>query len=619
MPDPSAAPGIDRASTKRRRNPFRRWWVWGLLIAVLVVVSGVAALAANALTVRNELQAALPLAAELKTKATTADIEGAKKVQTQIEEKLHTSSRIVAEPLWGIGEAVPWAGSNFTAVRELVQATNTLMSDAIGPLVDIAATTDPASFAPVDGAINTEPLTDAVPRIASANAAVKKALASVRDVDTSGTLEQVAAAKSQLAAVLAELEGPLETLDAIVPLLGPALGTEAPRTYAVMFQNNAESRALGGTALSFAVVKVDGGRIELTEALPAGFANFTQYPASVVPIPDGAEDVYPKGTYGTFIANSTLRPSFVSTAEMVQEFWRLQFGTELDGILSVDPTALSYFLRATGPLPLSTGDVLTSESLVPLILNEVYQRFDSGNLLRDNIAQDLFYAEVVDTTFSALMAGPLDPPALLGALSQGWDERRVLYWSAHEDEQAQLEAIGLNGELPLSDETTERFGVYFQDHVGSKLNYHLNQSVRVAASTCDPSGNQTTRVSVDLTNTVAQADVKTLSKSILGQYVREKLKPGVQRMVVLMYAPPGSTITGATVDGAPKALDDLHDTEYPVGKMIVSVNPGETVSLSFEVTSGSPGAKDVDVQTTPMVNPTTVAKEELDCSTINAG
>lgn len=384
-----------------------------------------------------------------------------------------------------------------------------------------------------------------------------------------------------------------------------------------MFQNPAESRALGGTALSFAVVKVDQGRIELSDTMPAGFGTFNKYSESVIPIPDGAGDVYPGGSFGTYIPNVTLRPSFTTAAETTQEMWKRQFGYAVDGVISIDPVALGYILRSTDPITLSSGDILTSESLVPLLLNTVYLRYNSGDAVEDNLAQDLIYGEAVGATFTRLTSGALNPKVLVAALMQGWEERRVLYWSANESESAQLTTLGRNGEIPISDAKTDRVGVYFQDNVGSKLNFYLHQNVHLATAECRDDGRQNHRVTVDLTSSVP-AEVDSLPPAVVGAWEREDLEPGVQRMIVMLYAPPGSQIVGTSVNGQPMAIKELHDTHYPVGQIVVSVEPGGTATLVYDLVSGDAGAKALEAQVTPMVNATPVDQTVLDCSTVPA-
>jgi len=604
--------------SSRKPRPRRRWF-WIAIVLVLLVIAGALAawqLGTRVLNVKGELEKAQALTGQLQAQTTALDVVGATATLDEITLRTGRAVEISDDPVWAAGEAIPFVGKNLRVVGALARVTDGLMTEVAAPLIGVAGSLNPASFVPKGGAIDLQPLIEAGPAIAQADAGVKAATATIAKLDIDGTIDQVSTATKQVSALLESVEPITTTLGTVVPLLPPALGTEAPRTYVVMFQNNAESRPLGGTALSFASVTVDQGRIVFNETIPAGFKNFAAS-APVVTPPDGVSELF-DGAFGNFIANATLRPSFTSAAQITQEMWIRDQGYAVDGIISIDPVALSYVLRATGPIPIANGDVLTSDNLVPLLLNEVYERYNSGNLGRDNLAQDVVYAAAVDATFGALTEGSADPTALIAALTQGWDESRIMYWSAHEDEQAQLIEAGLNGELPVSDNATDRVGVYYSDNVGSKLNFYLQQSVELAQATCRADGLSSYRVSTALTSTVDPAGVSKLSPSIVGMYKKEGLEPGVQRMIVLLYAPPGSQLSGATVNGEAVELPAFHDTDYPVGKLIVSVEPGATVTVSYDLVAASAGAKALEAQITPMVNPTSVTTVPLDCATVTA-
>lgn len=591
----------------------RRAWI--LSILAVTVLGTMAWIGVRGLIAKSDLDSARALISQLKTDIVDQDMVAARATFDEIANRTTEARNLTSDPVWRAGELVPWLGRNLTVVREVAALTDTVVTDVARPLVDVAEEVGPSSIAPKDGAIDIHSFEAAGPVLVRANASVKEALKAAGSIDTSGVISPISESRDKFLSLLDGVAPTIDTLATIVPLLPPALGSEAPRTYVVMFQNPAESRALGGTALSFAVVKVDKGRIDLEASIPAGFANFDRYGTSVIPIPDGAEAVYPAGTFGTFIANATIRPSFTSAAEITREMWLRQFGVAVDGVLSIDPVALGYVMRAADPIQLSSGDTIDGKTLVPFLLNEVYQRFNSGKPVDDNRAQDVIYGETVDATFGRLMDGPLEPKILMASLLQGWNEHRILFWSAHDDEQTALAGVGLNGELPLSDAKTDRVGVYFQDHVGSKLNYYLTTAVRLDRASC-AADRQNYRVSVDLTSTVPADPVKELSPSILGEWQRAGLKPGVQRMIVYLYAPPGAQIIGAAVYAEPVALEALHDTDYPVGRIIVSVQPGATVKLSYDLMAGGPGKKTLEAQVTPMVNPTTVTGGRLDCATI---
>ena len=610
-----------RAHVRRSRAGIhRRWWFWTLIVAVLlgVAAAGAFAIATRAIEAKSELESAQALVPQLKTEAVALDIESATATFDVITGHTARAVDVTDDTVWRIGEFVPIIGKNLTVVRELAAVTDQVMADVAAPLIGVAGNIDPASFAPKDGAIDLQPLVDAEPAVQEATTGAAAAVAALGAIDTGGTISQVSGAKDQLVVLLDDLGPTLETLNTVLPLLPPALGSKAPRTYALMFQNPAEARSLGGTALSFALIRVDHGRIELVETRPAGFSNFDRYPEGVIAVPDGAGEVYPD-FIGTFIANATTRPSFTTAAQITQETWKRQFGFPVDGVLSVDPVALGYILRATDPITLSTGDILTSESLVPFLLNDIYQRFDSGNYTLDNREQDLVYAEAVDATFGRITGGPLDPNLLIEALLQGWDERRLLYWSANEAEQAQLAEIGLNGEIPTSDAETERVGLYFHDNVGAKINFYLTQAVRLSAASCGEDGLQSNRVSVDLTNSLDPSIVDSRTSSVLGNWQREGVQKGAQRIWSLLYAPPGAQMTGATIAGEPVPLADLHDAEFPVAKLTVTVPPGETVTVTYDFVSAEAGEKTFEAQVTPMVNPATITTEPLDCGTVDRG
>ena len=613
----------DSAPVARARRPlYRRVWFWLVVVVLLLgaAAAAVFAIASRGLEARDELESAQALVPELRVQATALDIEAATATLDEVSGHTARAVELTDGTLWRMGEEFPVFGTNLTAVRQLAVVTDDVMADVAAPLIGVAGSIDPASFVPQDGAIALQPLIDAVPAVQDATTGVEAALAALSAIDTDGTISQVADAKDQLGEVLNELGPTLESLNTVLPLLPPALGSEAPRTYVLMFQNPAESRALGGAALSFVVVGADQGRIDFSDPLTSSRmgGDFGSYPESIIPLPDGVEEIYPD-YLGTYIANATSRPSFTTAAEITQALWKAEFGQDIDGVLSMDPLVLSYLLEGADPIPVATGDELTSDSVVDVLLNGVYIDYNSGDNVVDNLAQDAVYAAVIDTTFARLTGGQIKPRTFVDALVRGWDERRVLYWSAIPEEQAQLAAIGLNGEIPRSDAETERVGLYFLDNVGSKLNYYLRQDVRLSRATCRDDGRPSNRVTVDLASELDPADAATLAPSVAGTFRAAGVERGEQRLFVLLYAPPGSTITGASVGGAPVEVRDLHDTDFPVAKLTVLVRPGQTVTVSYDFVSAEPGEKELDVQVTPMVQPATITTEPLDCATVTAG
>lgn len=601
-----------RHQQKRRKRTWI-WWVVGGLVVILAFGTWVGV---RGLLAKSELESAQTLLSQVKTEAAAFDVESATKTVARIGEHTQEAVSLTSDPVWGAAELIPFLGVNLSVMRELAVSVDGVVERVVTPLVGVASVVDPASLAPKDGAIDTAPFVALVPVISKVTTNIHELKTEIDGIKVEGALGAIVAARDKVSGLIDQVTPLLDTANSVVPLLPAALGVDGPRTYVVMFQNPAEARALGGTALSFAIVKVDNGKIDLAGTVPAGFNNFSKYPQSILPLPDGVLEIYSDGL-GTYIPNVTLRPSFVTAAELTQAMWMNDQGTVPDAIISVDPVLLSYVLRATDPIALSTGDTLTSENLVELLLNGVYQRYNTDDLVEDNRQQDQLYGEVVNATFSALLKGSLKPKPLVAALIQGWNEHRLLFWSSHPEEQQLLTENGFDRGLPISNATADRVGIYVQDNVGSKLNFYLKKALNLSQGTCRADGLETYRISMDLSSTLPAELVPTLSGSILGQYEREGVSPGTQRLIVRLYAPPGTTITGVTLNGAPGVVTQQHDTDHPVGSVVIELTPGASTTVAYDVVA-APGKRTLEAEVTPGVTATPITKTPLDCSTVAA-
>ncbi|TFD34642.1 DUF4012 domain-containing protein [Cryobacterium sp. TMT2-10] len=602
-----------RAAREKSRF-YRRWWYLVAIVVGVVIFAGIW-VGVRGLTAKAELEAAMPLAETIRSQILAGDAGAATKTVKSMAEHSKRARELTSDPVWRVSELLPVIGPNLTAVRALAGVGDDVVRGAIKPLAAIASTLNPDLLRPVEGAIDLDAIAAAGVSIGDSSEVLSLAGERIRAIDTAGTIRQVSSAVTQFGGLLSGIAPTLASARELLDIAPDALGASAPRNYVIVFQNNAEARALGGTSLSFALLTIDEGRVTLGKAVPAGLGNFAYYQDSVIPMPDGVAALY-GSEFGRAVSNVTVRPSFASAAKITQEMWKRQFGTEIDGVISIDPIALGYLLRGTPPIPLSTGDVITSDTLVPLLLNGVYMRFWSGDGGSDNAAQDLVYSEIVLKTFDQLLSGDVDPKVMLSALTQAVDERRVLVWSPNEKEEAVFEFVGVDGALPKSDEETDRVGVYFQENVGSKMNFYLKQAVSLGQAQCRADGKASYRIGVDLANGLPADAATSISPSILGTFDREKLKPGVQRMIVMVYAPPGSQIVGATVDGAAVQLEAFHDTDYPVAKVTLTIEPGATSKMTIDVVAAGTSKKALEAQVTPMVNATSVSDLPLDCGTV---
>jgi hypothetical protein len=302
----------------------------------------------------------------------------------------------------------------------------------------------------------------------------------------------------------------------------------------------------------------------------------------------------------------TLTPNFPLSAKLAREMWRQQFGVQVDGVLSIDPVALGYLLTATGPITLATGDVLTSDNAVKLLLSDVYARY------KRPADQDKFFAAAAESVFSGISSGKADPVALIEALAKAGSERRVLIWSAHKKDQSVLSGTTLAGGLPVSDSAKQRFGVYFNDGTGAKMGTYLDVKVGVAQVTCRKDRRPNYGVAVTLTNTAPSDAATSLPEYVTGGG-GFGVTPGNVKTVVSAYGIKSMQNLGVHRDGKVVGYHPATDSGYPVSSISVELAPGETTTLHFGWLGAKPFTGESLIQMTPVINGPATTKVDFSC------
>jgi len=412
-----------------------------------------------------------------------------------------------------------------------------------------------------------------------------------------GTLGAVEDARAQLAGLLDDAASLTSLARTLTELAPPALGSDGPRNYLLMFQNNAEARALGGNPAILVLVKVSDGAISLErQASSLDFPRGGEPPLALDP---ALFTVYPE-SFPRFVMDITARPHFPTAAVLAKAYWEQAFGDVIDGVVSFDPVALGYLLDATGPVTLATGDQLTGDNAVSLLLSDVYARYEDPRM------QDAFFGSAADSIFEAITGGEFDPRVAVAALVKAVDERRLLLWSDDPTEQDFVASTPLSGILPSSNDDETVVGVYYMDQSSSKIDYYLDTDVTVDSDQCTASM-PTFSVSAHLSSRLTQEQADALPAYVIsGWWGSEKSLTDVY-----LVGPVGATFIDTdnpdllTVTGT--------DDGRPVARLAVFLRPGEeaTVSARFAGVEGEYGP--LTFVGTPMVNPTAVSLESAGC------
>src|SRR5664279_4329784 len=158
-------------------------------------------------------------------------------------------------------------------------------------------------------------------------------------------------------------------------------------------------------------------------------------------------------------ADVNLTPDFPTAAAMIATMYTARTRTSVDGVIAIDPVALSYLLEGTGPVDVGDGVVLTPDTVVPVLLSTAYQTFDDG---LNQAPRDAFLARAAGAAFGAVMSGDGDAGKIMNGLERTAAERRLLVWSTDGTEQADLATTELAGEMS-NGAAAPSIGVFLND------------------------------------------------------------------------------------------------------------------------------------------------------------
>jgi outer membrane murein-binding lipoprotein Lpp len=563
----------------------RKVWV------VVAVVLGVVLLAAawsgwTAYRVNKDLSAAVDDVTALRAAIEGGDDAAADRALAALEEHAGGASDRTDGSTWSMLERLPQLGDDARGVAVASAVVDDLSEQAIRPLVDASASLD--ALAPREGRFDPEAILSLQEPVAQAHAALEDASTRLDTEDASGYVERLRSKYRLLAREVRETAAALDTADRAVQVLPTMLGVDGARHYLLVFQNNAEIRATGGLPGAVSVLRARDGEVALTRQVAANTFGYTERP--VLPLTPGEQDVY-GDKLGTFFLNANLQPDFPRAAELWKARWEQVYPTEVDGVISLDPVAISYLLEATGPIEVD-GTTVDSGNAVDLLLHDTYVRYP------DPADQDAFFRAVARTMFDRISSGVAEPRALLSALSRGADEHRVYVHDFDEEVQSHLEGTGVAGELQSTATDRPQVGVYLSDGTGSKMSYYLRYVASVDATYCN-AGVQGLTGQLTL-GSEAPADAATSLPAYVTGGGAYGVPAGTQRVFVRIFGPVSGSVGAVALNGKP--ITGFPSVDYDgraVFTAVVDLEPQQTADLTWRTKSGPDQDGDVDVRVTP--------------------
>lgn len=581
----------NKVPTRKRRKLWARVVIGSLLVVLVLGVAAGVMLALQAKTAYDELQKARSLTQEADKQLKEFDFQRAKKTTQLLGESTAKARDNTSGFLWDIAGKLPVYGDDVQALQITVAGVDDIARQAMPRIVSVGDTLNPASLAPVDGRID-------VAAIASAQDPLGIASDTIADVYKRTDAIDLVAVHPRLSEQIVTLKTDLRDAEKttaraldIATLAPGLLGADGPRNILVLFQNNAEVRTRGGNPGASAVLRTDNGKITMVDQAAAN--KYEVFKPGVGDIGVNAE-FYPKAN--EYIQNVTMLPHFPDTGRVAKLMYeRSNLGNhDISAVMTLDPVALSYLLKAMGGVDVGGGKTVTKDNAVKLLLNDVYTT-------RATVTEsDAFFAATAAAVFEKVSSGASGAGAVT-AVEKSIDERRLLLWSSSQSEQATLERYAIGGAFTSSTLPQGTGGVFLNSGTASKVSYYLSQQVSWSPRCLgnDPDTLATTDVRLALSYK-PPANILKLPTYLKGN--GRKAPAGTDKTLVTVFAPAGASVSSVMVNGVA--------AEYTTGEIgglsaaIVPVvtAPGETSTV--EAVLDGVTASSLALETTPLAGAT---------------
>jgi hypothetical protein len=260
--------------------------------------------------------------------------------------------------------------------------------------------------------------------------------AAVRAIPTGSLFGPIDHLRTSAQQAQQRLDGPVRAGLTILQVIPSIVGTGTHR-YLLLLTNPGEERGGGGFIGAVGTVVFQDGQLVSSDFMASDFSD-----ALVTNIPAPPPIAAITGT-NLVLADSSWSPNFPTSAALAAQFYTRATGLAVDGVINVDPIALSYVLQVVGNVQVPPYPQVVSASNSLLELNYIINMARPGDPGKVYLAP--FGHAVVDAAFKTPRAKWV---ALATALERGAAEKHIVL----DFNDARLERLivsaGIGGVLP---------------------------------------------------------------------------------------------------------------------------------------------------------------------------
>jgi Protein of unknown function (DUF4012) len=569
--------GYAHASRRARRRTRRI----GVLTASVVGLMAAGA-ALGLLSVYGDLAAGIRAIDDSIDAARDADDDLAAERLDQASRSLATAEATLSSWFVSPARSLPLIGPNLDAVSSLASEARDVA--AVTSLAANQADVDRLTFE--DGRLDPAAVAAMQQPLADVAAALDRLDNEVEEVQ-SPWLVGLVANRIDILGDRVDDAAPDAGLAHLAVSIGPnLLGANGPQRYLVLFTTPVEARGRFGFPGNYAELVIDNGKISMpvfgrvSELEQAGAGAGRSLGSN----PELAEmnARYSRFDVANTWRNLTMTPDFQTLTLAAAALYPQSGGQPINGLLTVDPTALAGIMQLTGPVDVpGLDEPLTADNAEQFLLADQYVRFEEDNEERLDALD-----AIAETTFDRLTSADLPGPRALSELFDPLVDGGHLRF-ASVDAPTTLSLLALQTtDFMVAGEEIDMLTTTTSNAGGNKVDLFLRRHERYDVRWDPDAGRVSSTFTLTLENA---APTEGWPDYVIGSAVDPPLPSGTNRSYVSIYSP--YHLEEARIGGQPAALQAEVELGQNVYSTFVDIPPGQSVELQLDLTGRVEGRR----------------------------
>lgn len=368
----------------------------------------------------------------------------------------------------------------------------------------------------------------------------------------------------------------------IIELLPDLLGNPDPKTYLLLFQNDAELRPTGGFMTAYATLEINKGKF--TAGVSQDIYTLDNNFKRNVPAPEPIKKYLPLVYYWN-LRDMNLSPDFKVSMDTFTKYYKEVPGApEVDGIIAIDTQVPVRLLEVLGPIGVSGyGGKFSAENdprcdcpqviyaLENIITRPTYEIREGRKSILGPLMQSMM---------GNMMGSPKSKwPEFFNVFTESVNEKHLLMYFFDEDRQKAVESLQAAGRIV--DYEGDYLHINDTNFAGAKSNLFIESEV-IQDIQISSDGTITKKITITYRNP-APADNCNLEA---GQLCLN----GLLRDWIRIYVPKGSKLIGSK--GSEVDVIETEDLNKTVFEGFFTIAPESVKKLEFEYEVPSQGSGD---------------------------